>query len=290
MAPSRRRRENVKAYAETDVDWDVPRVAYLYEDPTARTLRTDEVARYLHDLLGLRCQVREEFLSWAGGRNLEGLARRIASAKVRSLVRPFEAEEPQYGEIQFELRLLRDPAKRVPGILYDAFRYLSLLRDLLPRSEVSLRTLHVVFSHRLVGTFEGDGRYHARAVVCGYPSVVSTSGLVEAPAKPEAYYRVKAQLSAALGAVPFEAAKAPFEGQFLDYDDPRLTEVAKGYALQCAMYHITKEPFCEDPACRLFNAHWQSELLAAQIGSGRLCSRHATLADRIRASQGKGKR
>jgi len=290
MARSTRRRESAKAAPRADVDWDIPRVAYLYEDPSAGTLRTNEVAGYLRDILGLHCQVREEFLSRAGGSDLEGLARRIAATKVRSLVRPFEAWEPQYGEVQFELRLLRDPGKRVPGILYDAFRYLSLLRDLLPRPEVSLSTLHVVFGHRLVGTFEGDGRYHARAVVCGYPCIVSTSGLVEAPAKPEAYYRVKAQLSAALGAVPFEAAKAPFEGQFLDYDDPRLTEVAKGYALQCAMYHITKEPFCEDSACRLFNAHWQSELLAAQVGSGRLCPRHASVAGRIRASAGKGKR
>ncbi|MGI0150266.1 MAG: DUF6775 family putative metallopeptidase, partial [Thermoplasmata archaeon] len=83
--------------------------------------------------------------------------------------------------------------------------------------------------------------------------------------------------------VPFEAAKEPFKGQFLDYDDDWLTEVAKGYALQCAMYHITKEPFCDDLACRLFNAHWQSEMLAAQIESGKLCHHHAAFADRIRA-------
>jgi hypothetical protein len=149
-----------------------------------------------------------------------------------------------------------------------------------------LRVLHIAFEHRILGTFDEDGRYHARAVVCGYPSVVSTSGIVEAPAKPKEYYRVKAQLSIALGAIPFDAAKEPFKGQFIDYDDPQLTEVAKGYALQAAMYHVTKNAFCDDPDCRLFNAHWQAELLRAQIQSGRLCSRHASEARAIRKLAG----
>jgi hypothetical protein len=109
---------------------------------------------------------------------------------------------------------------------------------------------------------------------------------VEAPAKPEGYYKVKARLSMALGAVPFEAAKEPFAGQFIDYDDPRLPEIAKGYALQAAMYHITKEAFCDTASCRLFNAHWQRELIHAQIESGRLCARHAEVARRIRAMAG----
>jgi len=119
-------------------------------------------------------------------------------------------------------------------------------------------------------------------VICSYPSVVSTSGIVEGPAKPKEYYAVKARLSIALGAVPFEAAKQPFAGRFIDYDDPRMTEVAKGYALQAAMYHITREAFCEKPECRLFDAHWQAELIAAQIDSGRLCHRHTTIAAEIR--------
>jgi len=154
-------------------------------------------------------------------------------------MKPFDPMEPVYGEVQFELRLLEEPAKRVPGILYDAYRYMAVMRDLLPSKEQTWRVLHIAFEHRILGTFDEDGRYHARAVVCGYPSVVSTSGIVEAPAKPQAYYRVKAQLSIALGAIPFDAAKEPFKGQFIDYADPSLTEVAKGYALQAAMYHIT---------------------------------------------------
>src|SRR5437867_341340 len=255
-------------------DWDIPRVAYLYRDSSSPVLEIDAVAGYLQDTVGIPCTVRRDFFAHHTPRDLEGLARRIAATRVRNIMRPFEPMEPVYGEVQFELRLLEEPSKRVPGILYDAYRYTGVMRDLLPTGERSLRVLHIAFEHRILGTFEEDGRYHAHTVVCVYPSVVSTSGIVEAPAKPEAYYKVKAQLSIALGAIPFDAAKEPFKGQFIDYDDSRLTEVAKGYALQAAMYHITREAFCDDPECRLFNAHRQAELIRAQLGAGRLCSRH----------------
>ena len=265
-------------------DWDIPRIAYLYADPSCATLRLVETNDFLRDILGLQCVLREDFFSHHGGRDHEALARRIAACRVRNILRPFEPVEPLYGEIAFEQRLLDEPSKRVPGILYDAYRYTGLMRDLLPQEERSLRVLHIAFEHRILGTFDEDGRYHARAVVSGYPSAVSTSSIVEGPAKPDAYYRVKAQLALALGAVPFDAAKQPFTGQFIDYDDPRLTEVATGYALQAAMYHITKEAFCPDPTCRLFNAHRQSELLRAQLESGKLCPRHEEVALAIRGA------
>ncbi len=267
-------------------EWDIPRVVYLYRDPSSATLKAGEVAAYLKGTLGIRCEVREDFFSRHGGRDREALARAIAATRVRDILKPFQPMEPVCGEVAFEERLLDEPSKRVPGILYDAHRYLDVMAGLLPPKERNLKVLHIAFEHRILGTFDEDGRYHARSVVCGYPSVVSTSGIVEAPAKPEAYYKVKARLSMALGAIPFEAAKEPFKGRFIDYDDPRLTEVAKGYALQAAMYHVTKEAFCEDPACRLFNAHWQAELIKAQIESGELCPRHRAVAASIRAMAG----
>ena len=265
-------------------DWDIPRIAYLYRDSSSPDLEADSVAGYIHETLGISCTVRGDFLVHHGAGDSESLARRIAATRVRNIMRPFDPMEPAYGEVQFELRLLEEPSKRVPAILYDAYRYTGVMRGLLPSGERSLRVLHIAFEHRILGTFDEDGRYYARAVVCGYPSVVSTSGIVEAPAKPEGYYRVKAQLSVALGAIPFDAAKEPFKGQFIDYDDPRLTEVAKGYALQATVYHITKDAFCDDPRCRLFNAHWQSELMRAQLESGGLCPRHRKIAAEISAS------
>ncbi len=286
MARNATRGKRTSRGASPPAHWDIPRIAYLYADPSAASLRVREVTAYLRDELGIPCDVRGDFFSHHGGRDREALARGIAATRVRNIMKPFQPMEPVYGEVQFELRLLEEPSKRVPGILYDGYGYLALMRGLLPPGERTLRVLHIAFEHRILGTFDEDGRYHARAVVCGFPSVVSTSGIVEAPAKPQGYYRVKAQLSIALGAIPFDAAKEPFKGQFIDYDDPRLTEAAKGYALQCALYHVTKEAFCEDPECRLFNAHWQAELVRAQIEFGRLCARHGRQAGAVRRFAG----
>ena len=40
------------------------------------------------------------------------------------------------------------------------------------------------------------------------------------------------------------------------------------------MYCIAGEAFCADRDCRLYNVHWQSDLLRSQVHSGRLCGAH----------------
>ncbi len=119
--------------------------------------------------------------------------------------------------------------------------------------------------------------YHARVIVCGLPALASTSGVVEGPAKPRAFYIAKRRYSAMGVTPPTEVLKEEFEGRFIDYDDERLTEVFKGYALQALFFHLVGDPFCADPACRLFNAHWQEELIGAQLHSAALCDAHAEL-------------
>lgn len=142
---------------------------------------------------------------------------------------------------------------------------------------------HVAFTSRLPGTFDdADRRYHARAVVLGFPSIISTSGLVEAPAKPRGFYAAKRGLRIDSADVRYEALKQEYAGRFVDYDDPRLTTVATGYAMQALFYHLTREPFCGDEDCVLFNAHWQEELLHAQVESGLLCRRHRKVAEAVR--------
>jgi hypothetical protein len=71
--------------------------------------------------------------------------------------------------------------------------------------------------------------------------------------------------------------------EFIDYDDPRTIEVLKGLSLQAVMFHLTLDPFCEDRDCRLFNAHWQTDLIRSQISAGRLCKRHTKLISALSA-------
>ena len=64
--------------------------------------------------------------------------------------------------------------------------------------------------------------------------------------------------------------------RYVTHSDPRIPEILKGYALQAVAYWILGESFCDDPDCRLFNAHWQEEMLRAQLGGPyELCPRHA---------------
>jgi len=56
----------------------------------------------------------------------------------------------------------------------------------------------------------------------------------------------------------------------------------KGYVMQAIVYHLALEPFCEDPDCRLYNAHWQEEVIHAQFdGAYEFCPRHQRLIEEL---------
>ena len=268
--------------AVLDPGWNIPRRFVLYEDEATPSLKVDEIASFLGEASGVPVKVKGDFLRACFRGDCEELAERIASNRVSDLAKPFVAAEPAYGEIAYELRLLEDPDKKAHGVLYDGERMMALIRDLIPAKERTTDVQHIVFTSRLVGTFGEDGRYHAHVNICGYPSIISTSGIVEAPAKPKEYYVLKRRFMEAGEAVPFELLNERFAKQFIDYDDPRLSEVLKGYALQCAMYAITNAPFCRNRGCRLFDAHWQSELIEAQLHGDRFCKKHREMLTAIR--------
>lgn len=201
------------------------------------------------------------------------LARRLAAAKVYQPGEPVAPDqEPLPGEIAFEKRRIEGKT-RAFGVLYDGFLLARLFGLVLPR-EAPRRAVDIVFTNRLFGTWDdANKRYHLRTSVYGVPSLVSTTGLIEAPARTREYYLLKQQYER-LGRDLTEL-KDVFRGQFLDYGDSRLTGVAGGYALQAVFYALAGHPFCEDASCRLYNAHWQAELIHAHIESGELCQRHA---------------
>jgi hypothetical protein len=89
-------------------------------------------------------------------------------------------------------------------------------------------------------------------------------------------------LTQQLGVSP-DVLEQQFQDEFLVYDDQRLTEVVKGYIMQALLYHLTGEPFCDDPNCRMYNAHWQHELIQAQLESPcEFCPKHQSFLDRLR--------
>ena len=168
-------------------------------------------------------------------------------------------------------------------ILYDGFVMQRLLETMINENESNIDHVHIVFEDRIICTFsEEDWRYHARTFVGGNPSIVSTTGIVEAPAKPKEWYIKQMQLAiydiGRDGDHQNDKTSSSNEKEkYLDYDDYRINFAAVGYALQALFLFITKgDPFCNDINCRLYNAHWQEDQ-TCQIQSKILCNKHDAL-------------
>ncbi len=240
---------------------------FLYS--SSKLLSVSEIGRYLKEKLKkVNVEERVGFLNRYLKDSAEELAKTLASIRVTDLMKPFQYNEPLYGEIEYEKRALKG-AIAPGGILYDGFMLQSIFYELLPKEERNLKNLHIIFTDRLPATFdEDDLRYHARVNILGCPSIISVSGIVEAPAKPREYYIEKRIAGSE------ELLKLKYRESFIDYDDERLTEVAKGYAMQAIFYQIFGEAFCENKSCRLYNAHWQEELINAQLSKPAFCEKH----------------
>lgn len=249
----------------------------LYDEGAAEKLDIEEVAEYLKEKLG-KVQVKvkgDPFALWL--EKSPDYARKLASIKIQDVSRKIVLEpEPLYGEVSYEERRILGKTKSF-GVLYDGFQLQRVFSELIAREERSLEVVHIFVTNRLFATWdESNKRYHARTSVYGVPSIISTTGLVEAPAKPREYYLLKQQYEM-LGKDLLEL-KERLKASFIDYEDERLTEVMKGYAMQAVFYHLVGDPFCEDKGCRLYNAHWQEELIFAQLESEyEFCGQHARI-------------
>jgi len=251
----------------------------LYDEGSAEALDIEEIAKYLRDKLRrIPVDTREQPFALYPERGLD-YARRLASIRIHDVsTRIVSEQEPLYGEVQYEQRRILGKTKAF-GVLYDGFHLQRIFSELIDTEERAFNSVHIFFTNRLFATWEeGDKRYHARTSLYSFPSVISTSGLVEAPARPREYYLLKQQYEM-LGKNLLEL-KESFKGSYIDYDDERLTEVMKGYVMQAVFYVLSGNPFCEDKGCRLYNAHWQEELIFAQLGSAyEFCGRHGKILD-----------
>ncbi len=248
----------------------------LYNEGIAEELSIEEIAKYLAQKVGeAKIEARgNPFPTNLSQDKISDYARKIARTKIQEVgKKTLSEQEPLYGEIEYERRRILGKT-RAFGVLYDGFQLHRLFLEFIPRNELSLEFAHIFFTNRLFATWEeSNKRYHLRTSVYGIPSIISITGIIEAPAKPREYYLLKQQYEG-LGKDLTEL-KDRFKKSFIDYGDKRLTEVAKGYAMQAVFYSLTGDPFCEDRGCRLYNAHWQEELIFAQLESEyEFCPRH----------------
>ncbi len=161
--------------------------------------------------------------------------------------------------------------------LLDGFGLQRIYSDFICEDEMELEHVHVIFKDSLVATYdEVTRRFHARTLICGTPSIISTNGIIEAPAKPRDYY-FKMMLSNLLDRSNAEI-KTKFKGRFIDYGDPSVFCAALGFAVQAVFYFLTDgDPFCIENTCTLYNSHWQEEMIRAQVKTPKFCKYHETL-------------
>jgi hypothetical protein len=252
-----------------------PSFIYLYQGADTSELNVKEMIPFLREYYpAAHVDMREDFIKYwiqrgcAEGEEYQRIAMKFAQARVHDPEKQNVQREPLPGEVDFELRFLTAGSQKPVGMLYDGFRMGTIYAELLACDEEDLDHCHIIVTNQLIGTWgRNDDRYHIRASVYNFPSFVSTSGIVEGPARPRDYYLGR---RLGLGEAKLEEA---FAGKYIGYGDVRLPEVTKGYLLQALFYHVTGDPFCTDRDCRLFNAHWQEEVIHAQLRPGAdLCS------------------
>ena len=249
----------------------------LYKEPAITEINIEQLTIFLEKNFPIKVEIKENIFKEISLENIK----KISNIRIKDITNPFLEHVSSGEEIDFEKRLcedtsLMDSTTRVEDaqeisqvFMYDGFELQKILRYLNENNE----TLHVILTNRLTCTFdEDDKRYHARAVICANPSIISTTGIIEAPAKPKEYYFEVMKLKSQ--GVDIKSAKEKYKGKFLEYNDKRLTRILEGYLLQVIFYNITGESFCEDIECRLNNAHWQKDLLFSQLEITKLCKKH----------------
>lgn len=245
---------------------------FLYDEPSVPEISISSVADFLQNTFHVKTIKRESIFKDA----TEDTAYDLASSRVFNMHQPFQKHAPTGEEVEFEKQTFQNTSKVENIVLYDGFEFQRIVSSLIPSDEATAEDFHFVFTNKLTCTFDSsDCRYHGRALIGANPSVVSTTGIIEAPAKPREYYM---DLMANYGqGLNIESIKKKYRGTYLEYHDLRLGRIVEGYCLQALFYHITGEPFCDLLDCRLNNAHWQRDLLYSQIEFGKMCGKHSEI-------------
>jgi len=239
----------------------------LYDEPTVPEIQLKRLEKFLRETFPAEIEIRENIFQCTN----ENISTKIAGCRIFNLKKPFEKHDPSKEDMQIE-KENKDMSEREEMTLYDGFEFHKTITELIPINENNRDTLHIIFTNKLTCTFdENDFRYHARALIGSNPTIISTTGMIEAPAKPKQYYL---DLMTNFSQERIEDIKKKYKGEFLEYHDSRISEITEGYLLQAIIYYETGEAFCGHKDCRLFNAHWQKDLFFSQLENRKFCKKH----------------
>ena len=247
----------------------------LYNEPTVPEIRLERLEQSLRETFPIEIQTRANIFQYSS----KNISEKIAGCRIFDLKKPFEKHKPSSEDIQIE-KENKDTSQEEEMKLYDGFEFHKEITELIPTNENDRDTLNIIFTNKLICTFdEKDSRYHARAIIGSNPAIISTTGMIEAPAKPKQYYL---DLMTNFSQEKIENIKKKYRGEFLEYHDSRISEITEGYLLQAIIYYETGEVFCERKDCRLFNAHWQKDLFFSQLENKKFCEKHQKILNELK--------
>ncbi|MEM0442513.1 MAG: hypothetical protein QW450_05085 [Candidatus Nitrosocaldus sp.] len=258
------------------------RFKHLYIYMLSDKVDYNSILTYLTSMINCNVECRGEDALYRG-LDRHCIAEMYASCRIKDIFKDINSNNytthVSEDDVEYELSILNGAPSK--PIVYDGFRLQYLYSNMIDANESSLDNVHVIITDRLLATYnEEDMRYHLNTIVLGYPSIVSIDGIVEAPAKPKAFYTLYYYHISQGRKISMDEVKSIFKDEILEHDDPRLTDAAKGYIMQALFYNMLNDvPFCDDKRCMLYNAHWQDEVIEAQIRHGRLCSKHREMLD-----------
>ena len=247
----------------------------LYNEPSVPEIDITNIEKFIENTFQIKTEIRNNIFENLNQKTYEN----IASSRIFNLKKKFKKHIPSIEEILIESEN-RDMSNREEMILYDGIELNKIIAESIPSEEKNLDILNIIFTNKLTCTFDqNDFRYHARAWVGSNPIIISTTGTIEAPAKPKQYYL---DLMTNFSKEGIGEIKKKYKGQFLEYGDFRMPGIIEGYVLQAIFYYETGDAFCDNKQCRLFNAHWQKDLFISQIDNKKMCKKHEEYMIKIR--------
>jgi len=259
---------------------------FLYDEPAVQEIQISNLKNFLLETFHVDVEIKECVFHNLDGKTIE----KISGCRIFDHKIPFKEHLPNKQEIDFEKSVCEDTnllekttmvenAERIEDVMmYDGFEVQNIIYDVITKNDSDQNNLHIVFTNRLICTYDtADSRYHGRTVICSNPAIISTTGMIEAPARPREYYFEA--MKCKMQGLDIQNVKKNYSGKFLDYHDKRLSKISEGYLLQAIFYYMTGDAFCDSLDCRLNNAHWQKDLLYSQLKIGKLCNKHQALLD-----------
>jgi len=250
----------------------------IYEEGDLKRVNLNELKDYVRETTGIRVFLCGNIYESISTEQIEMIAQKMAQLRINDPQKGSLTKKPFDGVVAYEKERIINREWKSFGILYEGILYQKLLAVFSLKGSLDERICSILITNQLIGTWDqNDHRYHIRTSIYGFPHIISVPGLVLGPAKPREFY-IKRQMG-----VPVEILKEEYRGRFLDHEDSRMTEVVKGYTIQALFYQLMEDPFCADPNCRLFNSHWQEEMIHAQLnGKYEFCPRHESILKKIK--------